>query len=147
RVEKFAGAVAAAAGDEEGEKRVEAIAPTAEKLAAGQNVTGWPRLAELLNGDAAVVQKARGWLGVSAGGKGAGWGLVTRGLDDIPRDPGRWLVRGYLPQGKLVLVAGDGGHGKSPLLLGLAAALTRGRPAFGLPSPAGPPADVLLVSC
>jgi hypothetical protein len=61
--------------------------------------------------------------------------------------PVRWLVPDYFPLGKLVLLAGDGGHGKSTLTLDLTACLTTGRPCFGLEHEALAPADVLLVCC
>jgi hypothetical protein len=54
---------------------------------------------------------------------------------------------GRIPGGKLVLLAGDGGHGKSFITLHLTACETTGRPAFGLTYDAPPAADVLLISC
>src|SRR5262249_35265115 len=74
-------------------------------------------------------------------------GLVTTSLDTIRPQPVRWLVPSYFPLGKLVIIAGDGGQGKSTLPLDLAACLTTGRPCFGLPHNPLPPADVLLISC
>jgi hypothetical protein len=74
-------------------------------------------------------------------------GLATTCLATIRPEPVRWLVPGYLPLGKLVLVAGDGGHGKSTLTLDLAACLTTARPCFGLNYVPPGAADVLLVSC
>jgi hypothetical protein len=74
-------------------------------------------------------------------------GLATTCLDTIRPVPVRWLVPGHLPLGKLILLAGDGGHGKSTLTLDLAACLTTGRPCFGLTHEPMPPSDVLLVSC
>src|SRR5262249_30264463 len=59
-------------------------------------------------------------------------GLATTCLASIQPIPVRWLVPGYLPLGKLMLLAGDGGHGKSTLTLDLAANLTTGRPCLGL---------------
>ncbi len=67
-------------------------------------------------------------------------GLQTTALTEIRPEPVRFLVEGYLPLGKLVLIAGDGGHGKSSLTLHLTAAVTRGRPAFGLQYDPPPPA-------
>src|SRR5262249_11284853 len=74
-------------------------------------------------------------------------GLATTRLDLIQPKPVRWLVPGYFPQGKLVLLAGDGGHGKSALTLDMAACLTTGRPCLGLDYRPPPPAEVLLISC
>jgi hypothetical protein len=73
--------------------------------------------------------------------------LATTCLATIRPEPVRWLVPGYLPLGKLVLVAGDGGHGKSTLTLDLTANLTTGRPCLGLAHEPLSPCDVLLVSC
>jgi AAA domain len=73
--------------------------------------------------------------------------LATTRLDEIKPVPIRWLVPGYIPLGKLVLLAGDGGHGKSALTLQMTACITRGLPCFGLEYDAGLPADVLLISC
>jgi hypothetical protein len=69
-VEHFIEAVAEAANDEEIQKRVEVVRPTAEKLAAGDaNVTGFPKLSNLIgsNGQGeAVVRKLRADLGLNA---------------------------------------------------------------------------------
>src|SRR5262249_19558829 len=77
---------------------------------------------------------------------GQGPALATTCLADIRPQPVHWLVPGYLPRGKLVLLAGDGGHGKSTLTLDLAANLTTGRPCLGLEYDPLPPCDVLLIS-
>ena len=82
-----------------------------------------------------------------AGTDDDGDGLATTCLADIKPEPIRWLVPGVLPLGKLVIVAGEGGHGKSTLTLDLAAHTSRGWCCFGLAYDPPPPADVLLVSC
>lgn len=74
-------------------------------------------------------------------------GLRTTRLDAIDPQPVRWLVPGYVPLGKLVLFAGDGGHGKTTLTLHMAACLSAGRPCFGLDYDPPPPAEVLIASC
>jgi hypothetical protein len=76
-----------------------------------------------------------------------GDGLAVTCLDTIRPAPVRFLVRDFLPLGKLVLTAGDGGHGKTTLMLDLTACLTTGRPCFGLEYPAMPACEALLVSC
>lgn len=75
------------------------------------------------------------------------FGLATTELSSIRPEPVRWLVPGYLPLGKLVLLAGDGGHGKSTLTLHLAACLSTGRPCLGLDYEPPRPAEALVVSC
>ena len=65
--------------------------------------------------------------------------LATTSLADIEPEPIHWLVPGILPLGKLVLLAGGGGHGKSTLTLALTADLTRGLSCLGLDYPPLPP--------
>src|SRR5262249_6140562 len=74
-------------------------------------------------------------------------GLATTCLDTIMPRPITWLVPGHIPLGKEILLAGDGGHGKSSLTLGLAADVTRGRPALGLHYDNAVQGSVLLISC
>src|SRR5262249_7562335 len=74
-------------------------------------------------------------------------GLHTTSLSRIAPEPVRWLVEGRIPLGKLTLLAEDGGHGKTTLTHELTAAVTTGRPAFGLAYAPPPSGDVLLVSC
>ena len=59
----------------------------------------------------------------------------------------RWLVPGFLPAGKIVTLAGDGGGGKSSVSLSIAADGSRGRCAVGLQYEAPPPFKTLLISC
>jgi RecA-family ATPase len=73
-------------------------------------------------------------------------GLKLTVMSDLYPQPLRWLVPGYLPLGKLVLLAGDGGHGKSAVTLDVAAKLSRGRIPFGLPGLVDQ-SSALLVSC
>ncbi len=74
-------------------------------------------------------------------------GLATTCMTDINTEPLRWIVPAYVPEGKQVILAGDGGHGKSACLLDLAACLSRGQCAFGLEYPNPITADTLLISC
>lgn len=76
-----------------------------------------------------------------------GRGLVTTTLDTVRPEPVRYLVPDLIPLGKLVMFAGKGGVGKTEITLDLTAAVTTGRPAFGLSYPSTDPANVLLISC
>jgi hypothetical protein len=71
--------------------------------------------------------------------------LIHR-LDDLNAQEVHWLWPGYLPRGKLVLLDGDPGQGKSLLTLDLAARLTSGRP-WPDGAAAAPPGNVVLVNC
>jgi hypothetical protein len=63
-VENFVKAVCAAAKDEELEDRIRTVADTAERLAAGENVSGWPSLAQAVGDE--VVGCVREWLGIGS---------------------------------------------------------------------------------
>jgi hypothetical protein len=74
-------------------------------------------------------------------------GLTLTCLSAIRPEPVRYLIPGYKLLGKLTLLAGDGGHGKSTLTLDIAACLTTGRPCLGLKYDPPRPCEVLLISC
>lgn len=73
--------------------------------------------------------------------------LMTTRLSKIKPVPIRWQVPRYIPRGKLVVIAGDGGLGKSTFTIDASARTSVGHPWFGLEYEAPPPADVLLISC
>jgi hypothetical protein len=72
--------------------------------------------------------------------------LIVRRLADMKAKPVRYLVPGRIASGKLHLVAGRGGSGKSTMLRSAVADLTAGRPAFGLSYVSDGPIRVLLVA-
>lgn len=67
--------------------------------------------------------------------------LVT--LGDIEPEEIRWLWRGRIARGKLTLVVGDPGDGKSYLSLAIAAQVSHGKPLPDSDEPTSP-ADVIL---
>ena len=72
--------------------------------------------------------------------------LLFRMLDQVEASRLAWLWPGYLPRGKLVLIEGDPGEGKSFLTLDLAARLSRGQPwpdGVGRPAPGN---SLLIIS-
>ncbi|MCA9208139.1 MAG: AAA family ATPase, partial [Planctomycetales bacterium] len=69
---------------------------------------------------------------------------VTRRLTDVERELLDWLWPGRIPLGKLTLLAGDPGLGKSFVTLDIAARVSRGLPWPDLPLLKQPPAGVLL---
>jgi hypothetical protein len=73
-------------------------------------------------------------------------GCVVVRLSDVEPQQVRWLWPGRIPAGKLTLVAGDPGLGKSTMTLDIAARVSRGIPFHDcrdIPNPAG---DVLILS-
>ena len=63
---------------------------------------------------------------------------------DVPAEPVRWLWPGRIPLGKLTVLDGDPGMGKSTVTLTIAAKVSTGSP---FPDGARPePADVILLS-
>ncbi len=179
--DRFIRLVARLAGDEEWRKRAKAKR-TAEKLAAGQPVTGGPSLAERLgyhSGDGErVVARLRDWLdlsgtdaagaptlaqkstlahsqnvgksdmmGKSEGGMAPRVDVVTVLARDVKRTSVRWLWPGRIPLGKITLLDGDPGLGKSLLTIDLAARVTTGSAMpDGSPGIAGGGGAVLLSS-
>jgi RecA-family ATPase len=47
-------------------------------------------------------------------------------MDSVPSEQVRWLWRPYIPLGKLTIIQGDPGEGKTTFALALVAALTKG---------------------
>jgi hypothetical protein len=122
----------------------------------------WPEVAKATGADPADlrgrVAEARrrqthqhnGHAGVPGRSQAAGEGdgeLLMASLASLRPRPIRWLVPRYIPLGKVVLVAGDGGQGKSTFALHLAARLSRGSPALGLDAAGELSGDTLLVQC
>ncbi len=70
--------------------------------------------------------------------------IVFQKLSELKAKPIKWLVPGRVPLGKLVLIAGDGGMGKSTLTRQLVARITNGRPAFGVNYKPDEPGRVIL---
>lgn len=68
--------------------------------------------------------------------------MVTRAASEFETQPIRWLEPGLIPRGKLTLLAGDPGLGKSFLTLDLAARLSVGK----LPEEPSVPARSLILS-
>jgi AAA domain len=67
-------------------------------------------------------------------------------LDDVKGTSVEWLWPGRLPAGKLAILDGDPGLGKSSLTLDMAARISTGRPMPGELDAQRPPADVVLLS-
>lgn len=67
-------------------------------------------------------------------------------LDSVREQPVAWLWPGRLPVGKLVVLDGDPGVGKSTLMLDVAARLTTGQPMPGQKRPTTGPRDVVLLA-
>ena len=57
--------------------------------------------------------------------------LKLHTMSEIEREEVRWLWRPYLPSGKITIVQGDPGEGKTTFVLALAALLTTGQPPPG----------------
>jgi hypothetical protein len=129
-------AIARAAGDDEIEDRRRAAESTFDRT--GIPATGWPALAGIL-GDGAAA-KAREWFGTCRSVEAAPMPAPTtppkakradnspelRPLDVVRVVPLRWLWRGRLPLGKLSLLSGDPGLGKSLASLDVVARVSAG---------------------
>jgi AAA domain/DNA polymerase family B len=67
-------------------------------------------------------------------------------LSEIQVQPVEYLVEGYFFEGKLNLIAGPAGRGKSTLVYHALACFANGKPAFGLDYEPPPPMEVLVYS-
>ncbi|HEX8492999.1 MAG TPA: AAA family ATPase [Pyrinomonadaceae bacterium] len=140
--EHFISAICAAAQDEEARARVNSVVGTAKKLTTGEHVTGWPTLASLIKDTA--VERIRQWLELrepnsethgstaakSADAKNDDAPLRVVCMADIEPEQVSWLWHPYIAIGKLTILEGDPGLGKSWLTCAIACAVTRG---CGLP--------------
>ena len=51
-------------------------------------------------------------------------------LTDFQEEEARWLIPGWLPEGQITLLAGDGGVGKTSIWVDLAASVSAGKPSI-----------------
>jgi len=92
-----------------------------------------------------------GGVAPNAGGNHAGqqnvtFTLLTTKLSAVKPEPVEYLVEGYIFRGKVNLLAGPAGRGKSTLVYDQIASHTLGKPAFGLNYAVGGPIEVLVFS-
>lgn len=77
--------------------------------------------------------------------------LFFRRASNVSKQELRWLWPGRIPRGKLTLIAGDPGLGKSLVCADIAARVTTGAPWPGEPAPPEserrPPENVWMISC
>jgi hypothetical protein len=144
----LAGWHAAGADSREAVQDLEGIvSDTARNLADGRPVVGGRTLEEAAPGMARVLGRWWDWRdGRDASGRAVTGGAASAGalLSDVTPEEIAWLWPGRLPRGKLVLVDGDPGLGKSVVTLDLAA-----RVSVGAGFPDGAPSEgagVVLLS-
>jgi hypothetical protein len=140
------------------------VKSTAERLAKGREAKGWPSFREAVatfygsvDRSHLLVNCLHEWLDLAysehegdaaqpLGGSYESPYILSTFASVKPR-PVRYLIPNFLPLGKLVLIAGDGGNYKSALTIDIAACLTTGRPCLGMAYPPPEPCEVLLISC
>lgn len=84
--------------------------------------------------------------GASSPAESSGPEAITRRLHDVERETVEWLWPGRVPLGKLTLLAGDPGLGKSLVSLDMAARVSRGHPWPDLPLLPQPAGAVILLN-
>jgi hypothetical protein len=89
-------------------------------------------------------QAASGQPPAGANGKPEPETIVFQSLAVLKAKPIKWDVPGRIPRGKVIIIAGDGGMGKSTLYRQHVANVTTGRPSFGMTYAAGEPGRVIL---
>ena len=129
-VEKLISLVAQAANDEENEDRVRTVATTLERIKSGEKATGLPSLTDLIGQK--VISSFQKWLGLSfstSERKTESYSDDTirrRCLADVKPEHVSFLWHPYIPKGKLTLIEGDPGVGKSWLTCAIATAVAEG---------------------
>ena len=147
-VERFIRLVATAANDEEIEDRVGTIETTEKKIIAGQKTTGLPSLADLIG--ERVLASLQKWLALNpvvneqASEVIEGNSIKLICLADVVPEKVEFLWRPYIPKGKLTLLEGDPGVGKSWLTCAIATATVAGEGPSGWMQDT--PGNVLMLS-
>jgi hypothetical protein len=164
----FIRAVCAATSDEETETRLKAVDTTAGKLKSGDNVYGFPMLAELT--DKKLVEAICKWLRIEhrqgdrtepqaeftnepngQNEKSPLRALKTVKMSDVVAEKVEWLWNPFIPLGAFTLIDGEEGIGKSLIALqGIGCAVASGKKidtSGGVPNFIETPAsNVLLMS-
>ena len=132
-VEQFVTSAARAAGDEEWSERAQDVDTTVNRLEQGGVVVGGPTLGKLVG--ESVALKAAEWLGVTSDQASKKLlsqpKLVVTPASEVEPQPIDWLWEGHIAFGKITVLDGDPGLGKSTLLIDLASRLSTGRPMPG----------------
>jgi hypothetical protein len=155
---EFMDAVHALAGDADPADGRKAVHSTQTLRMQGKPFQGWPVLKEILAGELALspaviaasldqVQLILSRAYTLSSDDAANSPYILTTFANVKPRPVRYLIPNFLPLGKLVLIAGDGGNYKSALTIDIAACLTTGRPCLGLSYTAPDPCEVLLISC
>jgi len=154
----FIRAIGAAANDEEITDRIRAIDATAQKLENGENVFGFPKLAELT--DKKLVETVCKWLQIEKQSqenyqtenfenpKSEIKPLRAVRLSEVKSEPINWLWQPLLAIGTFNLLEGEEGIGKTFLTCALSCAVASGK---GLPNITEnhqqiEPSNVLIIS-
>ena len=107
-----------------------AVEETYQKFAAGGKITGIPALAGLI--DKCVLEKVLGWLHLKqkipaeAVKYGQGGGLILVKASEIQPEPVRWVWQNRIPLGKLTIITGDPGLGKTHISIDFARTISTG---------------------
>ena len=146
-VTEFITRIARVAGDDEWSERSRDVDTTARRLADNGTVKGGPSLAKVI--PESVARKAAEWLGVNSPAPrneaGVAGPVVTCASEVVPERI-KWLWDGRIARGKITVLDGDPGLGKTTLALDVASRKSSGRPMPGSEE-ACEPGGTLIISC
>jgi hypothetical protein len=132
-VEQLVTSVARVAGDEEWRERSAEVPTTVNQMKQSGVVVGGPTLGKLVG--ESVALKAAEWLGVTFGQASekrlSRPELVVTPASEVKPQPIEWFWEGHIAFGKITVLDGDPGLGKSTVLIDLASRLSTGRPMPG----------------
>jgi putative DNA primase/helicase len=122
--ELFVETVCTVGGCEDIKSKVACVAGSIEKHRAGEQMSGWPKLSELIGID--VVKTATNWLGIKPGKATAEDQLVVRCAADIETKPIKWFWDQRIPADSISLLIGMPNAGKSTWTMDIAARVSVG---------------------
>lgn len=126
QIERFVRVIAKAVGDDDIPNRIEAAVSALDRLDRNAETPGLPRFAEVWGQE--VAKKVIKWFDLEPANRrrAAQDELKMVCVGDVDMTEVEWLWEGRLARGKVTIISGDPGFGKSQLATDMAAVISRG---------------------